>query len=188
MLRRTVMGLSVAFLLAPNAMASNYPTEAFDAKYSISSGYSGKNMTSEMRMASDGKGHMLTETSAAGQKFGTIVDYLQKTSISLIPQGKMAMKSKLPPDGGFVADAESVKQMNGKSLGQKTINGHPCHGFEYESKSGKTETWIGDDCKIVVQSITTSSAGKSIMNLQSIAGKPSDDAFKVPTGYKIMGQ
>jgi len=29
----------------------------------------------------------------------------------------MAMKSKLPPNGGYVADESSIKQMNGKPIG-----------------------------------------------------------------------
>ena len=60
------------------------------------------------------------------------------------------MKSKLPANGGYVADEASVKQLGGKSLGSKTINGHPCHGFEYTTGGVKTQTWIGDDCRIVV--------------------------------------
>ncbi len=184
MLKRTVLALSATICLAQGAMAGNYPTQAFDAKYSVTTA----GTKSDMRMASDGKGHFLTESIMAGQKYGTIVDYLQKTSTSLIPQGKMAMRTKLPDNGGYVADESTIKQMNGKPLGQKTVNGHPCHGYSYTTGGGKTEAWIGDDCKIVVQSTTQSSAGKTVMDLREIAGKPSEDAFKIPAGYKLMSQ
>jgi hypothetical protein len=185
MFKESVITLAAAICIAPYAMAANYPVEAFDATYVITRDGAGK---TDMRMASDGKGHFLTQTTAAGQQYGTIVDYPNHTSISLIPQGKMAMKSKLPANGGYVADEASVKQIGGKSLGAKTINGHPCHGFEYTTGGAKTQTWIGDDCKIVVQSITNSSAGKSVMDLKAIAGRPSEDLFKVPAGYNMMGQ
>jgi hypothetical protein len=165
-------------------MAANYPTEVFDANYELTNG----GVKTQMRMASDGKGHFFTETTTAGQRYGTIVDYLNSTSTSLIPQGKMAMKTKLPPSGGYVADENSVKQMNGKSLGSKTINGHPCHGYEYKQAGTDTQTWVGDDCKIVVESTTNSAAGKSVMDLKSIAKNVPADLFKVPAGYKLMEQ
>lgn len=186
MFKQTLVALSALICLAPCATAATkYPTEVFDAKYVLTTGAGGK---TDMRMASDGKGHFLTQTTTGGQQYGTIVDYLNQTSVSLIPQGKIAMKTKLPATGGYVADESSVKQMNGKSLGTKIINGHPCHGYEYVTGTAKTQTWIGDDCKIVVQSVTQSSAGKSTMELKTIAGKPTADLFEVPAGYKLMGQ
>lgn len=183
-MKRSVLAVVAVLCAAPCAMASNYPTEVFDATYDIATG----GVKTGMRMASDGKGHFFTETTAAGQKYGTIIDYLNQTSTSLVPQGKMAMKSKLPPNGGFVADENSVKQMNGKSLGSKTINGHPCHGYEYKASGADTQTWIGDDCKIVVQSTTNSSAGKSVMDLKSVAKNVPADIFKIPAGYKLIEQ
>ena len=184
MFKQSVITLATVLSLAPYAMAANYPVQVYDATYVVSNA-AGK---TDMRMASDGKGHFLTQTTTGGQQYGTIVDYLNNTTISLIPQGKMAMKSKLSPNGGYVADEASVKQIGGKSLGSKTINGHPCHGFEYTTGDAKTQTWIGDDCKILVQSITNSSGGKSVTDLKTIAGRPSDDLFKVPAGYRMMGQ
>jgi len=184
MSKKSLAMLAGLFCLTPAAMAANYPTESFDATYQVTTGAT----KTQMRMASDGKGHMMTETTAAGQKYGSILDYINNTSTSLIPQGKMAMKTKLPKGGGYVGDESSVKQLGGKSLGTKVVNGHPCHGFEYTTAGAKTETWIGDDCKCVVQSTTNSTAGKSVMELKSVAGKPSDDLFKVPAGYKVMNQ
>jgi hypothetical protein len=183
-MKKSALALAAALYAAPYALAANYPTQAFDATYQVINA-TGK---TDMRMASDGKGHFLAETTAAGQKYGTIIDYLNQTSNFLISQGKMAMKSKLPPNAGYVADESSVKQMNGKLIGSKTINGHPCHGYEYITSGAKTQTWVGDDCKIVVESTTNSSAGKSVMDLKSIAGNPSAGLFKVPAGYKLLEQ
>ena len=179
------MGL-MAIAAAPNAVAanSNYPTQKFDAKYEVTSPQ-GK---SNLRMASDGSGHFLTESSANGFKSTSLLNYLEGTSTTLIEQGKMAMKTKLPPSGGMVADEGSVKSAGGKSIGVKVVNGHPCHGYEYSASGVKTQVWIGDDCHITVQSTTDSSAGKQVMNLKSVAGAPPADVFKVPAGYKMMSQ
>ncbi len=179
--------LAVVFLTAmcaPSAMADDYPTKAFDAKYDLTSP-SGK---SELRMASDGAGKFLTATSAAGASYVTLVDYKKKTSTTLIEQGKMAMQSALPPGGTFVSDENTVKKAGGKEIGTKVIKGHPCHGYKYTNPSGGSEVWIGDDVKIVVESITTSPQGKTTMSLKSVAGAPPADAFKVPPGYKLMTQ
>jgi hypothetical protein len=185
MFKKSLSAFVAVLCVAPVAMAAKYPTETFDAKYVLNSG----GIKTEMRMASDGKGHFFTETTTSGQKYGTIIDYINGTSTSLIPQGKMAMKTKLPPNGGYAVDETSVKGMNGKSLGSKTVNGHPCHGFDYTTSGTKTQTWIGDDCKIVVQSTTQSSAGNSTMDLKAIAtGSPPADLFKVPAGYRLMNQ
>jgi hypothetical protein len=182
--KQSLVIVAVSMCIAPWAMAAKYPTETFDATYVVTT----NGVKTDMRMASDGKGHFFTQTSANGQKYGTIVDYLNGTSTSLIPQGKMAMRTKLPPNGAYVAETDRVKEKNGKSLGSKTVNGHPCHGYEYTNSGAKTETWIGDDCKIVVQSVTHASGTDSTMDLKTIAGKPSGDLFEVPAGYKIMGQ
>ncbi len=174
----------IAMATAPSVMAADYPTNAFDAKYDLSSA-AGK---SELRMASNGAGKFLTATSAAGATYTTLVDYQKKTSTTLIEQGKMAMQSVLPDNGSYVSDENSVKKAGGKSIGTKVIKGHPCHGYAYTNPSGKSEVWIGDDVKVVVESTTTSPAGKTMMSLKSIAGAPPATAFQVPAGYKLMKQ
>ncbi|HEY9791771.1 MAG TPA: DUF2092 domain-containing protein [Candidatus Obscuribacterales bacterium] len=182
--RHLCLALGLISMLAPNAVAGNYPTQKFDAKYEISSPQ-GK---TDMRMASDGAGHFMTESVAHGFKSTSLLNYLEGTSTTLIEQGKMAMKTKLPPSGGMVADESSVKSAGGKQIGAKVVNGHPCHGYEYSASGVKTQVWIGDDCHITVQSTTDSAAGKQVMNLKSLAGAPPADVFKVPTGYKMMAQ
>lgn len=184
MKREIFIALAAVALVAPSAMAGTYPTNKFDARYEVA-GPSGK---SEMRMASDGAGQFLTQTEAAGQKYVTLVDYKKNTSTTLINQGKMAMQSKLPADSGYVADENSVKKQGGKLIGSKSVAGHPCKGYQYTTPGGKTEVWIGDDVKIMVQSSTATQGGTVKMTLKSVAGAPPADAFKVPAGYKLMVQ
>ena len=188
MINKPVLALAALLLTASTASAAtpNYPKNAYDAKYDITNPQ-GK---SSLRMASDGQGHTLTESKVNGQSYKTLVDYTAGTSTTLIEQGKMAMKSKLPPNsnGGYIADESSAKAQGGKPLGAKVVNGHPCHGYEFNNAGVKSQTWIGDDCKVMVQSITDSSAGKTTMDLKSVGGAPGADTFKVPSGYKVMGQ
>ena len=182
--RHLCLALGLISVLAPNAVAGNYPTQKFDAKYEIDSPQ-GK---IQMRMASDGAGHFMTESVTHGMKSTSLLDYLAGTSTTLIEQGKMAMKTKLPTGGAPVADESSMKSKGGKEIGAKVVNGHPCHGFESNTAGVKSQVWIGDDCHITVQSITDSPAGKQVMNLKSVAGAPPADVFKVPAGYKMMAQ
>jgi hypothetical protein len=175
---------AAAALLAPHAMAANYPTKAFDALYTVGQPQG----NSELRMASDGKGLFLTVSKASGFVSSTVVDYIKNTSTTLIEQGKIAMQTKLPPNGGYIADDNSAKQQGGKPIGNKVIGGHPCHGFEYTTPNGKSQTWIGDDVKIMVQSISPTQGGNITMTLKSVKGSPSADDFKIPAGYKLMVQ
>lgn len=184
MKKQSLFLAAAATLIAPYAMAADYPTQKFDANYDVN-GPQGK---SELRMVSDGQGHFFTQSAFGGFKSRTIIDYLAKTSTTLIDQNKMAMKTKLPPGGGYIADEASAKSQGGKSIGAKAIDGHPCHGFEITTPSGKSQTWIGDDVKIMVQSISSTPAGKITMDLKSVSGSPSADVFKIPAGYKMMSQ
>jgi hypothetical protein len=181
--KSTIVALAVTFASAPYAMAANYPTQVYDATYEMVSPL-GK---SPMRQVSDGKGHYLVQSSAGGRECKTMIDYLNKETVTLLVKEKMAIKGKLAD--GYVNVEDKVKQSGGKSLGAKNVNGHPCHGFEYVSQGTKEQVWLGDDCKIPVQSTTDSKGGKIVMDLKSVSlTPPSADTFKVPAGYKMMDQ
>jgi hypothetical protein len=159
------------------------PKMVFDATYTTT----GPTGSSTVRMISDGKGHMRTESSAGGQKFVSIMDYPAKEAITLIEATHMAMKSKLKAAGPDVHDADTAKKAGAKPLGAKVVNGHPSHGWETTTASGKSETWTGDDIHYLVKSETTTPQGKMTMELKSFSNAaPSADAFKVPAGYKEM--
>jgi hypothetical protein len=162
--------------------ANSWPKKAFDASYAVSSP-SGQ---STLRMATDGKGHMRSESSAANYSVVTLMDYTNSTQTSLIEQGKMAMQSKIPPEGGYIVDEDSAKQANGKSLGSKVVGGHPCHGYSIKSPSGTTEVWVADDIGCMVLSTTNGPAGKMTTELKKFSNSAPDAAsFKVPAGYKL---
>jgi hypothetical protein len=160
------------------------PKVAFDATYT-STGPAGP---STVRMISDGKGHMRTESSANGQKFVSIMDYPGKQTITLMEAQKMAMKMPLKTTGQDVHDNETAKKMNAKSLGKKVVNGHPSSGWKYQVDGGATvEVWTGDDINYMTKQETITPQGKMTMDLKSwSSAAPGPDAFKIPPGYKMM--
>lgn len=159
-----------------------YPKQAYDATYTTT----GPSGSSSLRMASDGKGHLRTESSSGGYKVISISDYPNKMAYSIMEAQKMVMKVPLKPTPN-VQDAASAKKANAKDLGIKVVNGHPSHGWEYTTDGGKVQTWIGEDTHCLVKSETTTPQGKMTMDIKTYSGSaPGDDAFKVPAGYKTM--
>ncbi|MDZ4833086.1 MAG: hypothetical protein SGJ27_04725 [Candidatus Melainabacteria bacterium] len=182
MANRYFGALVLLLSLAGPALAGDYPKQKYDATYTMT----GPQGASEMRMASDGAGKFLTKTKMQGQAYTSIVDYLKMTSTTLIEQSKMAMQTKLPETSKYVGDESSVKKAGGKSLGARVVAGHPCHGWQYTSGGVKSESWLGDDVKIMVQSTTKAPGGTTVMTLKSVGGAPPASAFEIPKGYKMM--
>lgn len=179
--------LTAAFCILLSGMtcanaANNWPKKAFDAAYTVSSP-SGQ---STLRMITDGKGHMRSESSASNYSVVTIMDYTTSTQTSLIEQGKMAMQTKIPPEGAYIVDEESAKKQNGKPLGNKVVGGHPCHGYSISTPNGSSEVWVADDIGCMVLSTSNSPAGKMKTELKKFSNSaPDASAFVIPSGYKL---
>jgi len=180
-----------AMLLAPYTMATaalafDYPKKAYDATYEMTTPQ-GK---SEMRMASDGKGMTLTKTETAGQKTRMISDFKKGEVTTLLDTAKMAMKGKMTEANAQSYEDDWYKKKKAKSLGTKVVNGHPSHGWEYTQDGVTSQTWVGDDCKLMTQSTTDSKYGKTTMNLKKLGPAPAATEFSaaVPAGYKLMQQ
>ena len=176
----------LAGLLLVNASAAlagpQYPPKPFDVTYTVTA----QTGTSQMRMQNDGKGHLRSETSSSGYSVVSLLDYTTNTQTSLVEQGKMAMQSKIPPDGGYITDDESAKKAKATAIGTKVIAGHPCHGWKYTNPGGTTEVWTADDIGCTVLSTTNGPGGKVVMEMKSVSkAAPPADAFKIPAGYKV---
>lgn len=177
-----LLGLSAVVLAFP-AGAENYPTKAFDATY----GMTGPQGNSTMRMVSDGKGHVRSETSAGGQRMITISDYPGHVAITLMEAQKMAIKVPLREASEPVTDEVSARKHNAKSLGSRVVLGHPCKGWQYSAPEGQSEVWVGDDIGYLVRSTNTSGAGTMTMELKTFnGGAPAAEMFTVPAGYHFM--
>lgn len=160
-----------------------YPKQVFDATYDLKSAAG----DSVMRMASDGKGHMLTVTTANGMKTRSITDYPKMESVTIMDAAKTVVRTKLKGSPAVSSDPESMAKSGAKAIGTKNIDGHNCHGWESDKNGTKTTTWIGDDTHYVVHSDTVAAKYTSTMSLKSWSTKgPSADDLKVPAGYKEM--
>ncbi|HEY9772847.1 MAG TPA: hypothetical protein V6C81_03450 [Planktothrix sp.] len=171
------------------AMAATYLKQAFDANYALTSPALGNG---SMRIESDGKGHVRTETICpATGKITSVTDYIEKKVSTVMDKQKMIMTAELSDNNVNVFDEESAKKAGYKGLGAKNIDGHPCHGFEIDSKvpGGKTvstEEWIGDDTHYLVHSETTTPQGKQITALKKWSNSAPGDITKLPADYKEM--
>jgi hypothetical protein len=182
-MRRLVIAAAVLSCCTNSAFADNYSKVAFDAVYNQSSAAG----TNQVHMICDGQGHMRTDTNMGGQKMTSIMDYPGHVCYSIMEAQKMVVKAPLKAQAD-VHDMESAKAANAKSLGTKVINGHPCHGFEYDAAGGKSIGWIGDDINYLVKSESNYGGQKTSMELVSFKKTaPSADQFKVPSNYKVMG-
>jgi outer membrane lipoprotein-sorting protein len=179
------IGLVSLWLCAATAYAQEGPKQAFDATYTSTNQMG----TSTMRMISDGKGHMRTETTTSGMKSVTITDWPNHCQLTILDPQKMVMKMQLKSSGqSDIHDAESAKKSNATSLGTTTIAGHPCHGWKSTNAVGTTELWIGDDINYMVRSETILKTGgqKVTTELKNWSkATPSADQFKAPANYKV---
>ena len=170
--------------LAASAAELDYPKQVFDATYTSEDAKTGSHT---MRMVSDGKGHLRMESNANGMKSTSIMDYPNKLCTTLMETQKMAIRMPLTTSRSQITDEASAKKENAKSLGQKTIDGHPCHGYESVEPSGTSRVWIGDDIHYMVRSESITPNATIVLDLKAWSTTPpSSDLFIVPSGYKEM--
>lgn len=183
---KAIIGMAAVslFACASAALAQEGPKMAFDATYESKSAAG----ASTMRMISDGKGHMRTETTTNGVKSVSITDYPNHCVLAIIDAQKLVMKMPIrtSPETD-IHDAESAQKAKAKSLGARTIAGHPCHGWSSTSPTGSTDLWIGDDIHYMVKSESLLKNGQKVSTeLKSwSAASPAPSEFKAPTGYKV---
>jgi hypothetical protein len=162
---------------------SKYYTRVFDASNEVTDA---KGTTFETRTVSDGKGHVYSESkSALGDSF-TIMDYPTKTMTTVSELAKLIIKNPLRDPNANEPDPSARKDV--KSLGTKTINGHPCKGEAYTIGKNKMEVWTGTDINYPVKTIVDPNTTKVTTELKNFSTKPPSDAlFAVPTNdYKII--
>jgi hypothetical protein len=188
------------------ASAANYPTDAYDALYKKqkmtkqAEGYGNDGGVSDYRFVTDGQGRIRIETEPANAGFITgqkppktitIFDFPNGESYILLEKQKLAMRSPLKKDASLAPmDDKRIKEVNGKSLGTRVINNHPCHGWEYELNGVKTETWTADDLKCPIDTYTMNAdTTLDVMHLFKFSNRiPEPDEFNVPRDFKVTNQ
>jgi len=180
-------GLAALFAISASAPAQavDYPRRAYEATY-ITTGPTG---TTTMRLASDGKGHTMSETEAGLYHVISILDYPGKVCLMIRPEQKRILKMAMEDGQNNLFEGTAEKPPNATSLGSKVIDGHPCKGWKYGSAaSGQIEIWLADDIELAVKTIITPKVGgtrTTVLKSYSAATPPAA-TFAAPVGYSII--
>jgi hypothetical protein len=175
MLKQSVLLLAVWSSCGLSALAAEYPP-AYDAVYEQTN--AGQKMTS--KITSDGKGKVKTVSDSPGGKVETSIDYPGMMTTTVMHGQHMWMKQPLTEP---YKDENAMKK-DAKSLGTKTINGHPCHGYETKTANTVSQTWMGDDCHAMVHFESDTGVVKSVTDLKSYSAKAGDVALDIPKDCK----
>lgn len=187
---KVLASLALAVISLTNASAAQaadkktemYP-KVYDANYVCVSA-AGK---TEMRLTSNGKGKLRSESKGPSFKVVSISDYPGKVCYSIMEAQKMITKMPLKQGYEGNMDAETAKKKNAKDLGVKSIDGRSCHGWSYKENGVESEVWVDDSAQILVKSTTKSSGTTTSMQLTKVStAEPSADLFAIPSGYKVM--
>lgn len=181
---RVILPLALLWVITvPSAIASDGPKFSFDATYEVI-GLIGRGT---LRQASDGKGHMLHECTAFnGNVDITILDFINKKAMILIPRSKTAIPSEMLSKDQLVYDEQNAKKRGARSLGTKAIDGHRCHGWELVTPISATQTWIGDDTKYMVHWESKTKNVSMVMALKKWSQEsPASSEFLIPSDYQI---
>ncbi len=180
---QSVLVSVLTICLGSQSLAQHWSKKAYEASYDVQSA-AGKN---SLRMVTDGQGHTRNEITTPQGKMITIIDAPGKIMYSIVEAQHMIMKMPYQETSTGVTDEQSAKAVNAKSLGNKVIDGHPCHGWQTIKNDSTTESWTGDDIGCVVISTTKGPSSQSIMHLTKYSdAKPNPADFSVPSGYKVM--
>lgn len=173
---------SAAAVQAADKKAELYP-KVYDANYECVSA-AGK---TEMRLTSDGKGKLRSESKGPSFKVVSISDYPGKICYSIMEAQKMITKMPLKQGYEGNMDAETAKKKNAKDLGVKDIDGRSCHGWSYKENGTESEVWVDNNAQILVKSTTKTAGTTTSMQLTKISTTaPAAELFVIPSGYKVM--
>lgn len=172
---------SATVVQAADSKAELYP-KVYDANY-VCVSPAGK---TEMRLTSDGKGKLRSESKAATYKVVSISDYPGKVCYSIMEAQKMITKMPLKQGYEGNMDADTAKKKNAKDLGVKIIDGRSCHGWSYKENGVESEVWVDNSAQVLVKSITKASGTTTTMQLTKIStAAPAAELFAIPSGYKV---
>ncbi len=172
--------------LANTALASDFPTQVYQAEYELSSPSYGKSLH---KIGSDGRGHGYSEMISSQSHSRTIIDWQTKKMCILLLDKKMYMTMALSKNDMSMAMNETERlNATAKPLGIKMIAGHLCTGTHYAFAEGGTEElWRGNDIGDVrvysKTNLPTIGVSEAVLKAYSPAA-PSIDKLTVPAGYQ----
>ncbi|MBK7749323.1 MAG: hypothetical protein IPP57_03340 [Candidatus Obscuribacter sp.] len=179
---RFVLAAAAMFISLPALAEQTFP-KVYDATYETKNAQG----TQNLRLTSDGKGKLRTESQGAGYKVVSIIDYPGKFSYSIIDANKMVMKSPLKISYDGELTPAKAKSKNAKDLGYKDIDGHHCKGWQYNESGMTIDSWVDEKAGIIVKSTTKGANVNNEMTLKTYSAKEAPATlFAIPGDYKVM--
>lgn len=180
---RTLVLAVTALALGQASFAGQIYPKVYDATYDSKTPAG----AAALRMTSDGKGKLRTESNSGGMKVVSIIDYPGKMSYSILETQKMVTKMPLKAEYEGEMNPELAKKKKATDLGTKEIAGHKAHGWKYTVPGGSTEVWMDEAAGIMVQSRTTASGYTTESTLKTFTTQaPSPALFAIPASYKVV--
>lgn len=180
---RTIVLAAMSLLVGQASLAAQIYPKVYDATYDSKTPAG----AATLRMTSDGKGKLRTESSTAGMKVVSIVNYPEKMSYSILENQKMITKSPIKMEYEGEMNADMAKKKKATDLGIKDVLGHKCHGWKYNEAGTDMEMWMDEGAGIMVRSITKASGYSTELNLKTYnATAPNPALFAIPSNYKVV--
>ncbi len=185
-----ILGTSTVatLLMSSAASAVDFPKQAYQAEYELTSASSGKSVH---RIASDGKGRGYSEMISDKSHSKSIIDWQARKILILMPERKMVMSMNLRDDdvNQMMNSGEQIAAKK-KPLGTKMIDGHLCTGTIFDfNQGGNEEVWNGNDIGgvRVYSKVTLPKIGVTEARLKKFSPlAPSSEMLSVPAGYQSM--
>ncbi len=172
----------ISFIGMSAAQAADQYPKVYDANYECQNGAT----KTSVRMTSDGKGKIRSESKAAAYKIVSIMDYPAKTTYAIMDAQKTVMK--MPIKDAYVGSVgEVLKTKKAKDLGMKNIAGRNCHGCSYTEKGTTIEMWIDEANQLLVKSNSkTGNIATSMTLVSANNNAPAPSLFAIPKDYKVQ--
>ncbi len=170
-----------SFVSISSSQAAEYP-KVYDANYECQAGAS----KTSMRLTSDGKGKVRSESKTSAYKMVSILDYPAKTTYAIMDAQKSVMK--MPLKDAYVGTVGEVLKTKkaAKDLGTKNIGGRLCRGCSYTEKGTDTEMWVDEANQLLVKSNSkTGNMSTSMTLISANTNAPAAALFDIPKNYKI---
>jgi hypothetical protein len=166
----------------PSPCCVAYPAKSFKAVYECKLN---DNAPFKQIWQSNGKGLMrLTVTGEKKDANVTVIDYHENNALSLVPTKKLALQRQL--ETPWISNA-TADQADAESLGSKTIDGHPCVGWQVKNESGESEYWMGEDtgCYVQINALLPENSRATIKLVDYSADEQNPADFTVPSDFKV---
>ncbi len=155
-------------------------SKAYQLTYLVPAG----NMISEQRQCSDGAGRLRIEVGGISSVPLMINVYdMNRNQVTSWTDGTDRFTRRPLGTGEQQIFATTPPAGKGtESLGEKEIDGHPCHGWRFVSPNGlQSEMWVDDVYGCMVKTIR----GGATIEIEKFSNEPpSASLFDPPAGYK----